>query len=30
LVKKVLIVDDTPEGVAFLRDIVTPAHFTMF
>jgi len=30
LVKKVLIVDDTPEGVAFLRDIVTPARFTMF
>jgi len=28
--KKVLLVDNTPDGVAFLRDIVTPSHFTMF
>jgi CheY-like chemotaxis protein len=30
LTKKVLLVDDTESGLALLRRIVTPAHFTMF
>jgi DNA-binding response OmpR family regulator len=30
LAKKVLIVDDTPGGLAFLRDSVAQAHFTVF
>jgi CheY-like chemotaxis protein len=30
LAKKVLIVDDTESGLALLRRIVTPEHFTMF
>jgi CheY-like chemotaxis protein len=30
LAKKVLIVDDTPSGLAFLRDVVTQPHLTVF
>jgi CheY-like chemotaxis protein len=30
LAKKVLIVDDTPSGLAFLRDIMAQAHYTVF
>jgi CheY-like chemotaxis protein len=30
LAKKILIVDDTESGLALLRRIVTPEHFTMF
>jgi CheY-like chemotaxis protein len=30
LAKKVLVVDDTPSGLAFLRDIVAQGHFTVF
>jgi CheY-like chemotaxis protein len=30
LTKKVLIVDDTPGGLAFLRDMLAQAHYTVF